>query len=127
MTIFEGRVCLFDSINQYNNFIFSKDCEIELPGKVPVLYNFEKDDPGKVLGFATIQQDKLGLLCKCELKDSVDNIFTENEYYVGGYYTNVNYRLEDSHMIITSCCIKAMSIVPEGAHCSDELKVRRVK
>ena len=51
----EGRVLLFDVINQLSNKI-SKDCKLTMPEKVPLTWNFEHDKP---IGFATpIRDDK---------------------------------------------------------------------
>lgn len=127
MMVFEGRALLFDSINKNGTHSFSKDCKIEIPEKVPLLWNFEFEDPGKVLGFASLKKDDRGLICRCELKDSLDDILKEDEYFVGGYYTEVKYHMEDELMIITSCRVKALSILPEGMQADNNLIVRRVK
>lgn len=127
MIIFEGRALLFDSVNKQGTFSFAKDCKIEIPEKVPLLWNFKSSSPEKVLGFASLQKDNKGLLCKCELKDSLDDVFKEDEYFVGGYYTEVKYRMENKLMMVTSCRVKALSILPEGMQADDNLRVRRIK
>lgn len=83
MIIFEGRALLFDSVNKNGTRSFSKDCEIKIPEKVPLLWNFESSSPEKLLGFASLQKDDKGLLCKCEVRDSLDDILKEDEYFVG--------------------------------------------
>lgn len=127
MIIFEGRALLFDSVNKQGTFSFAKDCKIEIPKKVPLLWNFEFEDPEKVLGFASLRKDDKGLLCRCELKDSLDNIFKEDEYFVGGYYTGIKYCMENKLIMVTSCRVKALSILPEGMQADDNLIVRKVK
>lgn len=127
MIIFEGRALLFDSVNKRGTHSFSKDCKIEIPEKVPVLWNFDFEDPEKVLGFASLKKDDDGLLCRCELRDSFSDIFNEDKYFVGGYYTEVNYQMENKIMIVTSCRVKALSILPEGMQDDDNLIVRRAK
>lgn len=127
MIIFEGRALLFDSVNKQETFSFVKDCKIEIPEKVPLFWNFDFEDSERVLGFASLKKDDQGLLCKCELKDSLDDVFKENEYFVGGYYTEVEYHMVNKLMMITSCRVKALSILPEGMQADDNLIVRRVK
>lgn len=127
MIIFEGRALLFESVNKQGTFSFLKDCKIEIPEKVPLLWNFDFEDPERVLGFASLKKDDQGLLCKCELKDSLDDVFKEDEYFVGGYYTETEYRMENKLMMVTSCRVKALSILPEGMQADDNLRVRRVK
>lgn len=48
---------------------------------------------------------------------------TEDEYYVGGYYTNVKRHDENSICVIDACALRSMSIVLAPADKS--LKIRK--
>lgn len=99
---------------------FAEDCKITFPNKVPVYWNFNQNDPCSVIGDADIFRDDKGLTCKVNL---TTDLLTEDEYYVGGYYTNVKNHNEKSICIIDACTLWSMSIVPEPADKS--LKIRK--
>lgn len=121
MNKFEGRVLKLDSMDICSRK-FAKDCNIRFLERVPVLYNFQNNDPESVLGFADISKDDEGLLCKCEL----DVAFSDEWYFVGGYYLSVKAHTEGVITVIDSGKLIAMSIVPNGAQADDNLKIRRV-
>lgn len=58
----EGRVLLFDVINQLSNKI-PKDCKLTMPEKVPLTWNFEHNKP---IGFATPIRDDKGIYATAE-------------------------------------------------------------
>ena len=121
MNKFEGRLLKLDSVDICGRK-FAKDCNIRFKERVPVLYNFQNNDPESVLGFADISKDDEGLLCKCEL----DGIFSDAEYFVGGYYLSVKTHTEGEITVIDSGRLTEMSIIPNGAQADDNLKIRRV-
>ena len=73
----------------------------------------------KITGDANIFRDDKGLACKVNL---TTDLLTEDEYYVGGYYTNVKKHNEKSICIIDACTLRSMSIVPEPADKSLKIK-----
>lgn len=85
----EGRVLLFDVINQSSNKI-SKDCKLTMSEKVPLTWNFEHNKP---IGFATPIRDDKGIYATAEtfsneyigIEDILD-ILTDGKIGVGGYY-----------------------------------------
>ena len=60
--ILEGRILLFNNVSK-NGDIFSKDCKIDIPEKVPLMWNFNHE---KVIGFANVTKDDKGLIVKAE-------------------------------------------------------------
>lgn len=120
MNKFEGRVMKLDSVDICGRK-FAKDCKIRFPERIPVLYNFDRWSM-PILGQAEIQKDDDGLVCKCEL----DELCTDPEYYVGGFYLSVKTHTEGEITVIDSGRLTEMSIIPNGAQADDNLKIRRI-
>lgn len=85
----EGRVLLFDEINGLSNK-FPKNCEIIIPEKVPLTWDFEHDKP---IGFATPIRDDKGIYATAETFsneyigiEDIQDILTDGKIGVGGYY-----------------------------------------
>lgn len=102
---------------------FVDDCKLEFAEKIPVCYNFDFTSP--VLGHADVSRDEDGLLCKLTLSDI--NAFSDDEYFVGGYYDRVKRHIENGVTIIDSARLVSVSIVPEHGVADENLKVRRVE
>ena len=90
--ILEGRILLFNTVSKIGD-IFSKDCKIDIPEKVPLTWNF---NPEKVIGFANVTKDDKGLVAKAETfsnemieVEDLSSIFKDGKIGAGGYYTNV--------------------------------------
>ena len=60
--ILEGRNLLFNNVSKIGD-IFSKNCEIDIPEKVPLTWNFNNE---KIIGFANVTKDDKGLIAKAE-------------------------------------------------------------
>lgn len=122
MTKFEGRILNLDSVN-ICNLKFAKDCKITFPEKIPVCYDFNIYE---IIGHAYISKVEDGLNCEVSLIDT--DILPENEYFVGGYYTDIKMHMEDHITVVDSCRLVAMSIIFSDYNVADEnLKVRRVE
>lgn len=85
----EGRVLLFDEINRSANK-FPKNCEIIIPERVPLTWNFEHD---KTIGFAIPFKDNNGIYGTAEIfsneyinVEDIRDIFTDGKIGVGGKY-----------------------------------------
>ena len=110
-----------DSEEWKNIYSAAEDCKITFPNKVPVHWNFDRlYDPRPVIGDANIVRDDKGLVCEVNL---TTDLLTEDEYYVGGYYTNVKRHDENSICVIDACALRSMSIVLAPADKS--LKIRK--
>ena len=87
-----GRLLLFDKPTS-NKTLFPKDCEIAYAEKVPVVWEFQFNNPGTVLGFGHVTRNENGLICKAEIAPSdaiVDILRKSNgELPIGGYYSSV--------------------------------------
>lgn len=126
MIKFKGQLLKFDFEDALGTK-FPKDCHIESPKKVPVFFNFNMWNPMDVIGYAKISKEPSGLSCECDILEKHRDFFTEDRYFVGGYYQNVQMHSEAGLKVITSGKLTSMSIVPDGAQVSDELFVERVK
>lgn len=87
-----GRLLLFDKPTS-NKTLFPKDCEIIYAEKVPVVWEFQFNGPGAVLGSGHVMRDDKGLICEVELNrdDRIIDILREfnGELPIGGYYSGV--------------------------------------
>lgn len=99
---------------------FADDCKITFSNEVPVYWNFDRGDPRSVIGDANIFRNDKGLACKVNL---TTDLLAEDEYYVGGYYTNVKKHDENSICVIDACTLRSMSIVL--APSDKNLKIRK--
>lgn len=103
----EGRLLNLGTIDSCGRK-FAEDCKITFPHKVSVYWNFDRVDPRSVIGDANIFRDDKGLACEVCL---TTDLLTEDEYYVGGFYTNVKQHTEDYICVIDACTLRYMSIV----------------
>lgn len=85
----EGRVLLFDVINQSSDKI-PKDCKLAIPEKVPLTWDFEHDKP---IGFVIPIRDDKGIYATAETFsneyigiENIRDILTGGKIGVGGYY-----------------------------------------
>lgn len=83
----EGRLLLFDVENADGSRI-SPDCKIDIPEKVPIVNDFNFNDPNSCIGSASVSIDEKGLIFTGNIPDDFDT-----DYYpgCGGYYTGVTY------------------------------------
>ena len=91
-TKMKGRLLLFDKPTS-NKTLFPKNCEITYAEKVPVVWEFQFNNPGAVLGSGHVMRDEKGLICKAEIppSDAIADILREfdGELPIGGYYSGV--------------------------------------
>ena len=116
----KGQVLKFDVVDKCNRK-FASDCKITFPEKVPVTYNFNLDE---IIGLADISKVEDGL--NCEILPFDTDAFPKNEYFVGGYYTQVKTHVKDHITVIDSARLVSMSILPEHNVADENLKIRRV-
>lgn len=104
---YEGRLMNLGTVDSMNR-TFAKDCVLTVPDKVPVCWNFNCKDISSVIGNAEIFRDEEGLSCKVNLTNEK---LISDEYYVGGYYTNVKMHKEGTKTVIDAATLASMSIV----------------
>ena len=85
----EGRVLLFDAVNQTSDK-FAKDCKLTIPEKVPLTWEFKHDKP---IGFVMPIRDDKGIYATAETfsneyigVEDIRDILTDGKIGVGGCY-----------------------------------------
>ena len=123
----EGRLLLFDTVNK-NRDIFPKTCKIDIPKKVPLLWEFQHY--GQTIGVAEISQDDKGLIVKAETfsnnfigVESLRDVFTNGKIGVGGYYSRLKKHEDDGLIIVDECTLREVSITLAPVHEEYYLKI----
>ena len=109
----EGRVLLFDVVNQPADK-FLKDCELIIPEKVPLTWNFEHDKP---IGFALPFKDNNGIYATAETfsneyigVEDIRDILTDGKIGVGGYYKLDEIHNEGELLIVDEATLVEISL-----------------
>lgn len=66
MVKMEGRLLNLGTVDSCGRK-FAENCKITFSNKVPVYWNFDRDNPRSVIGNANIFRDDKGLACKVNL------------------------------------------------------------
>lgn len=124
----KGRLLLFDKPSS-NRTVFSKDCEITYAEKIPVIWNFQFNDPGAVLGYGHVMRDEKGLICEVELtrSDAIIDILREFDGVlpIGGYYSHVKSHQEDGLHVLESGYLRRIGVTLRPA--DEEYRMRVVE
>ena len=113
----KGRLLLF---NQHDLMgpSFSKDCNITIPEKMSLVWNFKLHDPDDILGTAVVKRDDEGLILTGDITNQkyIDLLNKETiedlGLGIGGFYNQLKYdETESDKRIITSCNLVLSSIV----------------
>ena len=114
--ILEGRILLFNTVSK-NGDIFSKDCKIDIPEKVPLTWNFNNE---KVIGFANVTKDDKGLIAKAETfsnemigVEDLSSIFEDGKFGAGGFYTNVKMHNNGSSIVVNEAKLREVALVSD--------------
>ena len=112
----QGRILLFDEVN-LNKDIFPTSCNITIPEKVPLTWDFK---PDQVIGFAKATIDDIGITFIAETfsndmigVDNLRSIFENRKIGVGGYYTNIKYHEDRNFKIIDEARLCQIALVPD--------------
>lgn len=112
----QGRILLFDEVNLTNN-IFSASCDITIPEKVPLTFDFKHD---KIIGSAKATIDDIGITFIAETLsnemigiDDLRSIFENRKIGVGGYYNNIKYHEDRNFIIIDKARLCEIALVPD--------------
>ena len=110
----QGRILLFDEVN-LNKDIFPTSCNITIPEKVPLTWDFKKD---KIIGSANATIDDIGITFIAETfsndmigVDYLRSIFENGKIGVGGLYTNVKYHEDGNFKIIDEARLFEIALV----------------
>ena len=114
--ILEGRILLFNNVSK-NGDIFSKNCKIDIPEKVPLTWNFNHE---KVIGFANVTKDDKGLIAKAETfsnemtgVEDLSSIFEDGKFGAGGFYTNVKMHNNGSSIVVNEAKLREVALVSD--------------
>ena len=114
--ILKGRILLFNNVSK-NGDIFSKDCKIDIPEKVPLTWNFNHE---KVIGFANVTKDDKGLSAKAETfsnemigVEDLSSIFEDGKFGAGGFYTNVKMHNNGSSIVVNEAKLREVALVSD--------------
>ena len=114
--ILEGRILLFNNVSK-NGDIFSKDCKIDIPEKVPLTWNFNHE---KVIGFANVTKDDKGLSAKAETfsnemigVEDLSSIFEDGKFGAGGFYTNVKMHNNGLSIVVNEAKLREVALVSD--------------
>ena len=114
--ILEGRILLFNTVSKIGD-IFSKDCKIDIPEKVPLTWNF---NPEKVIGFANVTKDDKGLVAKAETfsnemigVEDLNSIFKDGKIGAGGYYNHIKIKKNNdgSSFVVYEAKLREVALV----------------
>ena len=112
--ILEGRILLFNTVSK-NGDIFSKDCKIDIPEKVPLTWNFNQE---QIIGFANVTKDDKGLVAKAETfsneiigVEDLSSIFEDEKFGAGGFYINVKKHNDRSLIVVDEAKLREISLV----------------
>ena len=110
----QGRILLFDGVN-LNNDIFPASCNITIPEKVPLTWDFKHE---QVIGFAKATIDDIGITFIAETLsnemigvDDLRSILENGKIGVGGFYTNVKYHGDGNFIIIDKARLCEIALV----------------
>ena len=110
----QGRILLFDEAN-LNKDIFSASCDITIPEKVPLTFDFKHD---KIIGSAKATIDDIGITFVSETLsndiigvDDLRSIFENGKIGVGGFYNNIKYHEDRNFIIIDKARLCEIALV----------------
>ena len=114
--ILQGRILLFNNVSK-NGDIFSKDCKIDIPEKVPLTWNFNQE---QIIGFANVTKDDKGLVARAETfsnemigVEDLSSIFKDGKIGAGGYYTNVKMHNDGSFIEVYEAKLNEVALVSD--------------
>lgn len=123
--ILEGILLIYDEIIQQNH-IFINNCNLHIPDKVPVYWNFYQYDNNMYIGNADVIKEDNKLKCKIKIinENLIKSDVDYKELYLGGYYNKIRYNkkiLESKQIIseIYSADLKfiGISLAPYNPKC----------
>ena len=109
--------------------IWSENCKLEFPEKVPVIYKFNKKC-AMPIGRAEIFRDEKGLSCEVVFDDPIINLFLmcvgdPIDIYIGGEYEAYKWCDDGERNIIHECRLVSVSIIPTNMVADENLKLER--
>jgi hypothetical protein len=99
--ILTGPILIFDKPS-INNFMIPKTCKIEFPEKIPVVWDYNFNDPKNVLGFASLEILKDRIVATVTVTNDLFKQLMKEEkrIFCGGSYVGIKSKVNDDGLII---------------------------
>lgn len=98
---------------------FSKDCKISYPEKLPIIWNFQTEDPTSVLGHGEVIRTETGLEIDGVITSEIGKDVIFNDVMpilgLGGFYNKIISDKEDDKSdirTVTSANLRYVSVTP---------------
>lgn len=102
-------------IEDLNGYIFSKDCKIDYPDKIPIIIGWNFNSHGNVVGHAKIIRNDDTLSIQGKIIDNTINDLIEKEIYTHlGFFAN-KVIIKDNNVTEMFICSVALLTENEGA------------
>ena len=114
--ILEGPVLIYGEVSN-NNFVLNDSTIINYPEKIPVVWNYEFDNPKLVLGYAKISKVENGLWATVTITNEMFKsiMFDRGQVYCGGYYRGVElHTLSDGVRCVDKTDLLALGVYQAG-------------
>ena len=98
--------------------LFIENCNIKIPEKLPLVWDFKTHDPDYILGSVSVKKDDKGLILTGNITNKIFidllNKETIKNLGLGGYYNNVKYskysKTKFDERVVTNCNLVYVSI-----------------
>ena len=95
-----------------NGYVFSKDCKIDYPDKIPITLGYDFSNPENVVGNAEIIRNDDTLSIQGEIIDNTIDTLTENEIYTHlGFFAN---KIKKKDNNVTEMSIRSVALLTEN-------------
>jgi len=94
-----------------NGHVFSEDCKIDYPDKIPITIGYNFDKPGNVVGNAKVIRNDDTLSIQGEIMDNTIDTLIEKEIYTNlGFYAN---KVKKKGNNVTEIFIQSVALLTE--------------
>lgn len=125
----EGRILLFDAVNK-NEDIFPKTCEINIPERMPLLWDFQFD---RCIGHCEAAIDEKGITVKAvtfsdkTIEDTLKDILSDGKIGVGGFYNNVKTHNDNNLIVVDEATLRCVSLTLKPVNKEYSLEIVKEK
>ena len=95
-----------------NGYVFSKDCKIDYPDKIPIVLKYFNSSPKNVVGNAKVIRKNDFLFVQGEITDNTIDGFIEEEIYTHlGFFAN---KVKKKGNNVTEMSIRSVALLTEN-------------
>ena len=105
--------------------MFTEECEITYPDKIPVILGFSVNDPQNLIGNCEVIKTKDGLTAKATIYNG--DVLYADKVYVGGYYNKVKMKEVDGITIVNEASLRALAVLPPEESANRNLYLEKVE